>query len=181
MDFREFWQNQRSTIISAVIAIVVIAGLFVLFNALPTTQTGEQNEEEQQQEQDKDEQRDEEKKGKGDEEKVDLPAQYTVKKGDNLWKISEAHYGTGYKWAAIASVNKIDNPDVVFVGAKLRIPMTTDYKVKSGDTLWDIAETFYKDGHQWTKILDANPGKIGTLPDGNQGLIAVGQNLVIPR
>jgi nucleoid-associated protein YgaU len=53
------------------------------------------------------------------------------------------------------------------------------YTVKSGDTLWEIAEAVYGDGGQWTKILDANSSDIGYLPSGSQALIVAGQNLII--
>ncbi|MBI2414672.1 LysM peptidoglycan-binding domain-containing protein [candidate division WWE3 bacterium] len=55
-----------------------------------------------------------------------------------------------------------------------------DYKVVSGDTLWEIAEAVYGDGTQWTKILEANSKDIGFLPNGSQALITVGQVLQIP-
>ena len=32
----------------------------------------------------------------------------------------------------------------------------TTYTVQSGDTLWDIAVKFYKDGTKYTKIFNAN-------------------------
>jgi len=184
MDLSEFWRSQRSTIISAIIAIVVIAGLFVLFNALPAGQPAEPaDEEKQEQTKEEEAKKDEEKKeeeAKKDE-KAELPAKYTVKTSDNLWKISQDHYGTGYKWAAIAAANKISNPNHISIGAKLNIPKTRDYKVQAGDTLWGIAEKVLGSGFEWTKIRDANPEKIGILPNGNEGLIYVGQTLVIPE
>ncbi len=54
------------------------------------------------------------------------------------------------------------------------------YTVKSGDTLWEIAEAVYGDGGQWTTILQANSGSIDHLPSGQQSLIYTGQVLVIP-
>ncbi len=54
------------------------------------------------------------------------------------------------------------------------------YTVKSGDTLWEIAEAVYGDGGQWTTILHANSGGIDHLPNGQQSLIYTGQMLVIP-
>jgi len=54
------------------------------------------------------------------------------------------------------------------------------YTVKSGDTLWEIAEGAYGDGTQWTKILDANESDIGFLLIGQQALIIPGQVLVLP-
>jgi hypothetical protein len=47
--------------------------------------------------------------------------------------------------------------------------------VKSGDSLYKMAWTYYDDGSQWTRIKDANPGKI----KGKHGLV-LGSELVIP-
>jgi nucleoid-associated protein YgaU len=56
----------------------------------------------------------------------------------------------------------------------------SSYTVKSGDTLWEIAEARYGNGADWTKILDANSSDIGYLPNGQQALIVPGQTLVLP-
>jgi len=55
-----------------------------------------------------------------------------------------------------------------------------NYTVKSGDTLWEIAEAVYGNGTQWTNILNANSSNIGYLPSGQQALIFPGQILAIP-
>ncbi len=55
-----------------------------------------------------------------------------------------------------------------------------EYTVRAGDTLWEIAEARYGSGFEWTKIRDANSDQIGTLPDGTQALIKVGQTLTLP-
>ncbi len=47
---------------------------------------------------------------------------YTVQKGDSLWNIALAQYGTGYKWPDIAKANKIANPDLIFTGTVLTLP-----------------------------------------------------------
>jgi len=51
---------------------------------------------------------------------------YTVKKGDNLWKIAEAHYGKGQgaKHTVIFEANKpmLTDPDKIYPGQVLRIP-----------------------------------------------------------
>lgn len=52
---------------------------------------------------------------------------------------------------------------------------TKNYTVKSGDCLWNIAKRFYGNGAQYTKIYNANRGKIK-----NPNLIYPGQVLTIP-
>ncbi len=56
----------------------------------------------------------------------------------------------------------------------------SSYTVKSGDTLWEIAEAVYGNGYEWTKLLEANSTEIGFLPNGSQALIVTGQVLVLP-
>ncbi len=65
------------------------------------------------------------------ESKLTAPAQkdpvfYTVKKGDNLWKIAEKHYGKGKgpKYNVIFEANKpmLSDPDKIYPGQVLRIP-----------------------------------------------------------
>lgn len=55
-------------------------------------------------------------------------------------------------------------------------PKSTGFHVvKSGDTLWAIAKKYYGSGAKYTKIYNANKGKIK-----NPNLIYSGQKLVIP-
>lgn len=50
---------------------------------------------------------------------------YTVKKGDTLWKIAEKEYGGGYRWKYLYEFNKkiIKNPNKLTVGQKILIPI----------------------------------------------------------
>lgn len=105
---------------------------------------------------------------------------YTVVAGDNLWKIAEKIYRSGYNWVDIANANKLSNPGYLAVGTKLIIPnvqrrvvrtetassiasYTTGtkitgktYKVVKGDYLWDIAVRAYGNGFRWVEIARAN-------------------------
>jgi nucleoid-associated protein YgaU len=49
---------------------------------------------------------------------------YTVKKGDSLWKIAETYYGNGSKYKGIFEANKLmlKDPDKIYLGQMLRIP-----------------------------------------------------------
>lgn len=52
------------------------------------------------------------------------PVLHEVKKGDNLWKIAEKHYGNGSKYPEIFEANKpmLKDPDLIYPGQMLRIP-----------------------------------------------------------
>lgn len=55
---------------------------------------------------------------------VNRPAdgKYTVKRGDSLWSISVAVYGTGFRWTEIAKANTLANPDIIHAGNVLTLP-----------------------------------------------------------
>src|SRR5438045_9262306 len=44
---------------------------------------------------------------------VSLPTKYTVVEGDDLWKISDKFYKTGYNWSDIAKANNITDPNTI--------------------------------------------------------------------
>src|SRR3990167_4327707 len=54
----------------------------------------------------------------------DLPITYKVAKGDNLWKISEKYYGSGYNYVDIIKENNLKSPSVLAIGTELTIPNT---------------------------------------------------------
>jgi len=113
---------------------------------------------------------------------------YEVKAGDSLWKIAMDKYGDGYKWVDIANENSLDNPGVLLVGQSLKMPEIemvtvnkiviteeTNYEVKAGDSLWNIATDKYGDGFVWTKIYERNSQLIS-----NPNIIEIGTVLVLP-
>ncbi len=53
------------------------------------------------------------------------PKEYTVKEGDNLWKIARAFYGRGAGWGGIAGLNGIKEPHIIKPGRFLLIPEFT--------------------------------------------------------
>lgn len=50
---------------------------------------------------------------------------HTVVAGDDLWKISEKYYNSGYNWTDIAKANNITDANQIEVGQKLNIPEVT--------------------------------------------------------
>lgn len=54
--------------------------------------------------------------------KKELPATYKVKRGDDLWHISERYYGSGYNYVDIVKENNIKNGSVISEGLELKIP-----------------------------------------------------------
>jgi nucleoid-associated protein YgaU len=53
------------------------------------------------------------------------PQEYIVKSGDTLARVAEKYYGNMMKWPKIYEANRqtLKNPDYVFVGQKLIIPV----------------------------------------------------------
>jgi 5'-nucleotidase / UDP-sugar diphosphatase len=47
---------------------------------------------------------------------------YVVKKGDTLYRIAKAHYGSGKQWQRIAAANPGTSPQTLRVGQRLVLP-----------------------------------------------------------
>jgi nucleoid-associated protein YgaU len=57
-----------------------------------------------------------------EQENINLPTTHMVAKGENLWKISENYYKSGYNWTDIVNANNIKDPNILLVGQNLTIP-----------------------------------------------------------
>lgn len=115
---------------------------------------------------------------------------YVVQENNSLSKIAEQVYGGQEFWPALAQVNNIVNPDVIWVGSTLKLPAKeelegqkallsqTTYQVQAGETLFTIAQKIYGDGSKWPVLHRAN-GSL-RLPNGNP-LVYAGSTIVVPR
>ena len=99
--------------------------------------------------------------------------QITVQPGDTLWDIAQKYHTTVNQ---IVALNHIANPNLIHPGQIIKLPEnqnTTNprtYQVKSGDTLWDIAQKYHTTVNQ---IVDLNHIS-------NPNLIYPGQTIQIP-
>ena len=99
---------------------------------------------------------------------------YTVKRGDTLYKIANRY---GITVNEIAELNNIQNPNLIYVGEQLIIPLnnsinqmqTVYYTVRRGDRLWRIARMY--------RTTVNNIAKLNGIS--NPNLIYVGQVLRI--
>lgn len=105
-----------------------------------------------------------------------------VKKGDTLWGIAEKYLGSGSRYREIMSLNSLTSA-TIHPGLVLSIPgtnvkaneaskKTKTYSVKKGDTLWDIATKYLKNGSRYVEIMSLS--KITSTT------IHVGQSLTLP-
>ncbi|MFQ5636610.1 MAG: LysM peptidoglycan-binding domain-containing protein [bacterium] len=110
--------------------------------------------------------------------------EYTVIRGDYLWKISRNQYGEGIQWMRIYSYNReqINDPDMIFPEQIFKIHREnspTEYLVSPGDNLAKIAGSMdmMSDPTKWRELYEANKGIIGDEPS----LIYPHQVLKIPK
>lgn len=99
---------------------------------------------------------------------------YTVKRGDTLSKIANRY---GITVNEIVSLNNIQNPNLIYVGQQLRVPLDNSinqmqnvyYRVQRGDRLWRIAKMY--------RTTVSNIARLNGIR--NPNLIFVGQILRI--
>jgi len=89
---------------------------------------------------------------------------YTVKKGDTLTKIANAH---GTTVSELVRLNSIQNPNLIHPGQKLKLPGgsgPTYHIVKRGDTVSGLAKRYgstVKQIGSWNKLKDVNLIRVG--------------------
>lgn len=123
--------------------------------------------------------------------------EYTVKSGDTMSSIAAAWFGSSSKWQKIAAANPSVNPGKLRIGQTLRMPAremaaglpnptpagraaasgtSSEYTVRSGDTLSSIAARTMGKAASWKAIYDANKVAIGSNP----AALKIGMKLRIP-
>ena len=121
---------------------------------------------------------------------------YTVKRGDSLWRIAERMLGDGGRYREIVDLNREvlhGRPDFIVAGTVLKVPQEADssatdhtvkeYEVQPGDTLSEIAETQLGDPLRYPDLFQASRDTIQhngahlTDPD----LIKPGWTITIPN
>lgn len=109
--------------------------------------------------------------------KANMPAKteayslYVIKSDDTLGKIATK---LGTTWEKLAEINMLENPNLIFAGQTLDVPMNkgtmNTYQVQSGDTLGKIAATF---DVSWKVLQELNDLE-------NPNLIFPAQELIVP-
>lgn len=120
---------------------------------------------------------------------------YTVKRGDSLWKIADRLLGDGARFPEIVDLNKAvlnGRPDFIVSGTVLKVPYVApeqvadrpaeEYVVQPGDTLSEIAEAKLGDPMLYPELFEASRGTV--QPDGatltDPDLIRPGWDITIP-
>lgn len=107
---------------------------------------------------------------------------YTVKAGDTLWDIAQSQLDNGSRYKEIMTLNGLAG-DVIQPGQVLKLPTGSasntgsssakTYTVKTGDTLWDIAQNLLGNGARYKEIVSLNnlhssiiyPGQVLKIPE----------------
>ena len=120
---------------------------------------------------------------------------YTVKRGDSLWKIAERLLGDGTRFTEIVDLNRHvlnGRPDFIVSGTVLKVPHEVteshadrpaeEYVVKPGDTLSEIAEAKLGGPMRYPELFEASRNTV--QPDGatltDPDLIRPGWEITIP-
>jgi nucleoid-associated protein YgaU len=104
-----------------------------------------------------------------------------VRPGDSLWKLAQRYLGNGNRWFDLAELNpQLESPNLIRAGEWIQVrPSSEDEStkqvvVRSGDTLWSVAENELGSPRGVECIVEANPQLESS------DLIRPGQKLLLP-
>jgi nucleoid-associated protein YgaU len=110
-------------------------------------------------------------------------AKIRIQPGDSLWKLARRHLGSGSRWNELLGSNpNISDPNHIQPGTLLVVPATqlrprvlpSSITIRSGDSLWKLAASYFSTSTAWSCIAQANP----QLHNANR--LRPGQILVLP-
>jgi nucleoid-associated protein YgaU len=110
-------------------------------------------------------------------------AKIRIQPGDSLWKLARRHLGSGSRWNELLASNpNISDPSHIQPGTLLVVPATqlrprvlpSSITIRSGDSLWKLAASYFGTSTAWSCIAQANP----QLHNANR--LRPGQILVLP-
>ncbi len=106
-----------------------------------------------------------------------------IQPGDSLWKLARRHLGSGSRWNELLTSNpNISDPNHIQPGTLLVVPTTelhprvlpSSITIRSGDSLWKLAASYFTTATAWSCIAQANP----QLHNANR--LRPGQILILP-
>ena len=73
---------------------------------------------------------------------ANIPKYYTVKDNDTLWDIAERYLGSPLKYQELAAINRLPNPDLIYVGQVLKLVSDSTASIYTTDTSKAVIHQF---------------------------------------